>query len=237
MSTPKDVEAEVRGNKLIAPEVRELQVAAPIEDWQAGQFCTLVFRAGGETHRKPYSIASAPWEKTLTLCVKEVPGGTSSHLKDLEEGSKTRVMGPLGRFTLKQDKDRLLLIGTGTGIAPLRAMIRDLFRKHHTGEGADTEKDVTLLQGATDKDSLLYRDEFRRLAEEAENFKYRTTLSRATEEGSWRGYVHDHLDKAIDDKASTEAYVCGLTDMVEDTTRALFEKGVSQEHIHTERYG
>ena len=237
MSTPKDVEAEVRSNKPIAPEVRELQVEAPIGERQAGQFCTLIFKEGGETYRKPYSIASAPWEDGLTLCVKEVPGGSSNKLKTLAEGTKARVMGPLGKFTLKQDKQELLLVGAGTGIAPLRAMIRDLFRKHYTGEGTNTTKKVTLLQGATDKDSLLYRKEFEALGEEAENFKYRTTLSRATDERSWRGYVHQHLDKALEDKVSTEAYVCGLTAMVDDTTQALSEEGVSQEHIHTERYG
>jgi ferredoxin-NADP reductase len=237
MSTPKDVEAEVRGNQLIAPAVRELQVEAPVGEWEAGQFCTFVFQTGGETYRKPYSIASAPWEDTLTLCVKEVPGGSSSELKTLAEGTKARVMGPLGTFTLKQNKQELLLIGAGTGIAPLRAMLRALFRKHYTGEGTNTTKKVTLLQGATDKDSLLYREEFEKLTEEAENFKYRTTLSRATDERSWRGYVHGHIDKALQDKVSTEAYVCGLTAMVDDTKQALIEKGISQEHIHTERYG
>ena len=237
MSTPREVPTTVQDNHEPAPEVRELTLDTPFEGWQAGQFCTLVFEGGGETHRKPYSIASAPWEQDVKLCIKALPDGSSSHIPELTPGTQVRVMGPLGTFTIKHEKQDILLIGAGTGVAPLRAMVKDLFSKHFGGPGPDTEKNVTLLQGAPDEDHLLYKEEFERLSKEAENFKYRTALSRTPATERNHGYVHHRLDAALEDTDGTEAYVCGLTRMVEDTKAALLNKGVPETNIHTERYG
>src|SRR5690606_28465104 len=103
-------------------------------------------------------------------------------------GDVVQATGPFGRFCLqpRDDNRRYLLIGTGTGVTPYRAMLPQL-------EAAMAERgvEVVLLAGARTPAELLYGDEFRAFAEAHPGFRFVPCLSRELPEP---GSAHDHPD-------------------------------------------
>ncbi|MBI4057634.1 MAG: ferredoxin--NADP(+) reductase [Elusimicrobia bacterium] len=138
-----------------------------------------------------YSVASPSTGdhgdgKTFSLCVtrhfwenpqtgeKDLPGAASNYLCDLRVGDKVKVTGPTGKhFLLPGDfgvRD-FIFVATGTGIAPFRGMLIDLFQQGY-------ERNVWLILGVPYKDCLLYDDEFRAFAVKYPKFTYLTAISR-----------------------------------------------------------
>src|SRR5262245_33866777 len=114
----------------IAPETRSfflrLGSARPF-NFTPGQFISCLLPVGGETIIRPYSIASSPEEpRVLEICLNLVPGGPGSHyLFSLDVGAAVHFTGPWGTFTLGQQPDaECVFIADGTGIAPIRPMLR-----------------------------------------------------------------------------------------------------------------
>jgi NAD(P)H-flavin reductase len=122
-------------------------------------------------------------------------------------------------------------VATGTGIAPLRAMIHEeLLRTESSPQ--------VLLFGCRTEDELLYRDELEALARTHARFRYVPTLSRAGEGWSGRtGYVQSHLAAIHAELGPSHHYVCGLTKMIDDVRRTLKDAiGLDRRFVHTERY-
>ncbi|MBI4247888.1 MAG: ferredoxin--NADP(+) reductase [Elusimicrobia bacterium] len=146
----------------------------------------------GKPHQpRLYSVASATGgdhrdNQTVSLCVvrhfwenpetgeKEIPGVASNYLCDLKPGQKVKITGPTGKhFLLPEDfkKRSLIFVATGTGIAPYRGMLRDLFDAGYVGK-------VWLILGVQHGDCTLYDDEFVAWAKKHPNFTYVTAISR-----------------------------------------------------------
>jgi ferredoxin-NADP reductase len=225
--------------EMLSPSVRSLTFRtadrAPFT-WTAGQWITLYHEVDGDVVDRSYSIATpsdpaAP--DRFELAVTLVEGGPmSSALHAMSAGATTTMQGPFGFFTLDHAPPDvpIVFVGTGTGVTPLRAMIRDELRR-------GTRRRLTLLFGCRTPEDVLYRDELEALAAEHDLFDYHVTLSRPTE--AWterRGYVQAHLaDFCADDRA--HVYVCGLSGMVKEVRRTLKEElGYDRKRIHTERY-
>ena len=243
MSTPvrpQHQEGIITSKRMISPTVAHLTIKTKgaLPKARAGQFCWVTMEKDGEKFRRPYSIASAPWEREIALCVKKVPQGrVSGHIVEAEEGTTMDIFSPLGIFTLpRHEHKKILLIATGTGVAPYRSMLRALFKKHYSGEGEDTAKEVTLLFGTKKEEEALYREEFEELAATHKNFDYLITLSREEKEGVRSGRVHAHLDECLQEPEETDVYICGLKDMVIEANHACQEKGVPRANIHEEIY-
>ena len=141
-------------------------------------------------------------------------GVCSNYLCDIREGDEVAVTGPNGkRFLLPEDIEahNYLFIATGTGIAPFRAMLMELFE----GAGGPTRARVALVMGTPYTTDLLYEDLFQRLQREYANFDYHTAISRDSD----RLYVGSLIDREIDKFAdlladpSTLIYICGLEGM------------------------
>lgn len=141
-------------------------------------------------------------------------GVCSNYLCDIREGDEVAVTGPNGkRFLLPEDSaaHNYLFIATGTGIAPFRGMLMELFE----GPGGPTKARVALVMGTPYTTDLLYDDLFQRLQREHPNFEYHTAISRETD----RLYVGSLMDRDIDrfvdllDDPRTLIYVCGLEGM------------------------
>jgi len=147
-------------------------------------------------------------------------GVCSNYLCDTRPGDEVLVSGPAGkRFLLPVETERhaYVFIATGTGIAPYRGMVRDLLDRP---EGPITTP-IHLVMGTPYTSDLLYDDEFRRYADEHENFHYHTVISREPMEGRSRGeYVDRYIERHLDDTfgplladPSTLIYMCGLIGM------------------------
>lgn len=224
--------------RMLSPVVRELTFdPGPGFTFVPGQWVSLRMAAPG--HEAPvarsYSIASWPRDDgRFDLAVTLVEGGPgSAFLHAMSVGDSTPMVdAAAGFFTLPEVIERpLLLVATGTGIAPIRAML-----------GAAVAKGVsvpaTLVFGVRTPDDILYRDEWSALAATRRDFRFVPTLSRAT--SAWEGhtgYVQTHLAEAARDLGECDAYVCGLSPMVREVRRVLKEElGFPRARIHTERF-
>ena len=146
-------------------------------------------------------------------------GRGSNYLCDLAVGDRVQLTGPSGkRFLLPRDTEAhdYLFIATGTGIAPFRGMLMELFQR---SEGP-TERDVHLLMGAPYTSDLLYHDFLTDLETAHPNFHYHTAISREARPDGRRGlYVDKLLDEELDrfrpllESPRTLVYLCGIIGM------------------------
>lgn len=232
--------------RLLAPGVLHLSfehadgAALP---FKPGQFVQLFVRdAQGQEQRRSFSLANAPFESDASgrweLAVSLLPTGLASQvLQTLPLGSSLEGGGPFGRFHLLPDDAprRFLLVATGSGVAPFRAMLAELRRRLTLDAG----QEVVLLCGARSREDLLYRQEFRALAQELPNFTYRGCLSRevppADEPDLLAGRVQSALLACLPNMDDL-ALLCGNPAMVDDCAERLQRAGISLRSIRRERY-
>lgn len=228
-------------NELLSPSVIGLTLACaegrPFA-FVPGQWVNLhvATALAADIEKRPYSIASAPdpvHPERIELAVTLVEDGrVSSALHATKPGDKLDMDGPYGFFTRDDHADEdALLVGTGTGVAPLRSMLQAAL-------AAPSGPRLTLLFGCRTQADLLYRSEIEALTRQHERFRFEPTLSRG--EPSWqgrRGYVQTHLEELIPRLGRPHVYVCGLSNMVNAVRSVLKDTlGYNRKQIHTERY-
>ncbi|MGO1073555.1 ferredoxin--NADP reductase [Lysobacter sp. CA199] len=213
-------------------------------DYIPGQFIQIHFQyADGTATKRSYSLATihdhalGPGE-AVEIAVSYVPGGAATALfEGLDEGEAVQASGPFGRFCLMpaDANRRYLLIGTGTGVTPYRAMLPQL-------ETLIRERgiEVVLLFGARTPEELLYGDEFRAFAEREPNFRFVPCFSRELPADPHpdvrQGYVQQFLGEFGPNAAGDIAYLCGNPNMVDACFEALKEYGLPVPQIRREKY-
>ena len=201
----------------------------------AGQ--AVMIGLSGSPLRKPYSIASAPWEVTKSgimqvLCQVEDSGGLDPHLELASPGTPLDLEGPFGSFGLPEQIDRpLLFIAGGTGIAPLRAMLRRALtlRGHRIG----------LFYSARTPDEFAYEDELRLLATTG-RMEMRQTVTRPVDD-AWSGsrgrFGREELRALVHVAEGTLCFICGPLPFVTEMRGHLAELGVDRSGIRVEEWG
>ena len=220
-----------------------------------------IMAAGEDTNGKPhklrlYSIASTrhgdDFEgNTVSLCVRQlqyekdgqtINGVCSTYLCDIKPGDQVKITGPVGKeMLLPEDEEaNIVMLATGTGIAPMRAYLRRMF------EPSEREKNnwnfkgkAWLFMGAPKSANLLYEEDLQRyLQNYPDNFKYTKAISREQQNTKGgRMYIQDRvlesaneLFNMIEDE-KTHIYLCGLKGMEpgidEAMTKAAEEKGLN----------
>ena len=232
------LKAKLLGWKELAPEVHHFEFEVPgvqTFDFTPGQFISVVDREQGKEVTRAYSIASPRGGNRFELCLNRVPDGIVSRwLFGLRPGDEVDMHEPLGYFTLRHPGHRAVFVATGTGIAPFRSMLLDHVPR--------IQPHITLLFGVRYEEGLLYRGEFEELAREYPNFRFIPTVTRPTE--AWKGRtgrVQSHLDEALalrmpEELATTDVYICGLKEMVDDVRRELKQRGFDRKQIIYEKY-
>ena len=222
------------------PRVTTLVLDAP--DWPghlAGQHVDIRLTAeDGYQAQRSYSIASAPDEGRLALTVERLADGeVSPYLTDvLVVGDKLELRGPIGGYFVWEASEGgpVLLLGGGSGVVPLMAMIR-----HRRAAGSDAP--MRLLYSAKRADDLIYREELEELAGRGNGFETFFTLTREQPDG-WQGFGR-RVDRELLDEVGWPAaddplaYVCGPTAFVEAVASALVDSGLPPHRIKTERFG
>jgi ferredoxin-NADP reductase len=209
-------------------------------DWsghRAGQHVDVRLTADdGYQAQRSYSIASAPEDERLAITVERLDDGeVSPYLADeLRVGDKLELRGPIGGYFVWEAEQGgpLLLVGGGSGVVPLMAMLR-----HRAAAGGTTP--ARLLYSARSLDDVIYRGELERLAADP-NLDVRYTLTRSRPDG-WSGYARRVDAEMLRDVAYGEgdgtAFVCGPTRFVEAVADGLLAVGYAPERIKTERFG
>jgi phenol hydroxylase P5 protein len=217
----------------VAPDVRRLiiDLTEPLR-FNPGQYIQLNL-PNGDT--RPYSLAGAPTNpNTIELHVARSAGGAATDgwiFQDLAAGDAIALSGPYGRFSFRPRRDKpILLLGSGTGLAPLKAILA------HLVENAEHwEHDVVLYHGVRTVDDLYDRDWFERLEADHEWFSYRPALSQQDWQGR-RGRVPELLRADYPRAGGHVAYICGNPAMVEDTMRALMKARLFPRDIFREDF-
>jgi ferredoxin-NADP reductase len=222
------------------PTARTLVLDVP--GWpghDAGQHLDVRLTAeDGYQAERSYSIASAPEDPKVALTIERIDDGeVSPYLAgDVVVGDAFEVRGPIGgHFTWRAaDGGPILLIGGGSGLVPLMAMLR-----HRVNAGSDA--DARLLVSARTLEDLLYRDELERLAARMDGLSITYTLTRGAPE-RWMGHTR-RVDTTMlrevgpDAAAAPRVFVCGPTPFVEAVADDLVALGHGAAAIHTERFG
>ena len=200
----------------------------------AGQ--AVMLGLGGSPLRKPYSIASAPWEVTKSgimqvLVQVEDSGGLDPHLELASPGTMLDLEGPFGSFGLPGRVEHpLLFVAGGTGIAPLRSMLIE-----HVSR--PTKFAVALVYSARAVDEFAFRPELAALESAGRISCYFTvTREESTEWLGRRGRISDGLLKDALPSTDSTCLVCGPPQLVNDTRSLLTQLGVSDEQILIEKY-
>lgn len=221
----------------LSPSVREFHfVVVGVErfEFRAGQWVSILMPIDGPDRKRAYSIASPPCgDNRFALAVTHVTRGPgSSYLFGLVAGAELEMVGPQGFFAIKDQATRpQVFVATGTGITPLRSMLRVLL-----AEG--TKQRVTLIFGVRNEAEILFRGEFERLARDHTNFVFVPTLSQPS--ADWTGacgYVQLRIRERLVAEKDSVIYVCGLKKMVNDVRAILRnELGFAKGQVITERY-
>jgi ferredoxin-NADP reductase len=189
----------------------------------------------GYQAQRSYSIASAPQADDLELTIERIDDGeVSPYLTDgVVVGDQFELRGPIGGYFAWDGTrdDALVLVGGGSGVVPLMAMLR-----HHRDIASTV--DACLLLSARTLDDVLYRDELEQFGGDVD---VTVTLTRGAPP-DWRGHT-GRVDRALLASVSPDpsehpcVYVCGPTPFVEEVARLLVELGHDPADVYTERFG
>jgi ferredoxin-NADP reductase len=231
---------------MLAPAVRHLSFertdGQPLA-FVPGQFLQVHFQyEDGKPTKRSYSVATvgdggSPVQR-IEIAVSYVEGGAATKLLGgLEHGQTVDASGPYGRFCL-MDGDtnaRYILIATGTGVTPYRAMLPQI-----AALIASRGCRFVLLYGARNEGELLYGEEFEAFARTHEGFTFHACLSRGARPSprpnDRAGYVQDMLAELEPSAGDDIAYLCGNPNMVDAAFAALKDHGLAVQHIRREKY-
>ena len=213
-------------------------IALDVPDWlghRAGQHLDVRLTAeDGYRAERAYSIASAPGEPVVITVERLDDGEVSPYLtEELRPGDAIELRGPIGGYFVwgPENGGPLLLVAGGSGIVPLRAMLR---HSRRTG----SEAPVRLLYSSRSLEDVIYRAE---LDEPLDGVEVVYTLTREQPPG-WTGHAR-RVDAALLGEVAWPvheeplAYVCGPTSFVETVADALVELGYRPKRVKTERFG
>ena len=231
----------VTGIRAETPEVSSFTLKLP--SWRAhkaGQhYDVRLTAADGYQAQRSYSIASPPSRTgEVDMTIERIADGeVSPYFHDtVEVGDQVEVRGPIGGYFVWEPalSGPLLLIGGGSGVVPLMAILRERAI-------AEPMPPAVLLQSSRTFDDVIYRDELASLASDGSGLRVIQTLTRSQPPG-WTGY-----DRRIDRPMLSEAvaaagaqplvYICGPTLLVEAAANGLVELGVPPGRVRTERFG
>src|SRR5687768_4986313 len=214
---------------------------------RAGQHVDVRLTAeDGYQAQRSYSIASAPEDDRVMLTVERLDDGeVSPYLTDvLQVGDRLELRGPIGGHFVWDVAigGPLLLVGGGSGIAPLRAMLRHRAAALGTADGgARRHIPARLLYSSRRWDEVIYRDELERLVEDDPTLEVGFTLTREQPQG-WAGFRR-RIDRMMLAEVAwppaerPHVFVCGPTPLVEGVAAALVELGHDSARVKTERFG
>ncbi len=236
----QDIEVKVlpvRVEKLrkLNADVMEMTLKLPASErlnFRAGQYIDLLLN--GEK-RRAFSLANAPYDdQFLELHIRHVPGGhfTSHVFESMKPKALLRMEGPLGSFYIRDSERPIVLMGGGTGFAPLKSMVEQM-----KAQGFD--RPVHLYWGVRAKDDLYMDVLAKDWDSRFELLTYIPVLSEPKDEDQWEGrtgWVHEAVLADIDELAGRDIYMSGPPPMIEAARTAFLDKGVPEDQIYSDSF-
>lgn len=223
-----------------APDVAVLKLQLPANDrlqYHAGQYVEFILRDGS---RRSYSMANAPHTQEaqpgIELHIRHMPGGkfTDHVFGAMKEKEILRMEGPFGSFFLRDGTDKpMVLLASGTGFAPIKALIEHLEYKGVT-------RPAVLYWGCRSRADLYLHDWAQAAADRLPWLTYVPVLSEPKAEDAWSGrtgFVHQAVMADLPDLSGHEVYACGAPVMVESAQRDFVERcGLPAEAFYADSF-
>ncbi|QJD31212.1 2Fe-2S iron-sulfur cluster-binding protein [Methylococcus geothermalis] len=227
------VPATVKALKPLNGEIMHvaLECHEPLE-YRPGQFINL-FR--DPTLGRSYSLASVPQhDEHLHLHVRRLPDGKVSGWihEELRPGQTVDLRGPSGDcfYVPGRPEQEIVLIGTGSGLAPLYGILRDALNRGHRGP-------IRLFHGSRSRAGLYLIDELRTLARDHTNFDYVPCVSgEEPSTGLAGGRAHEVAFREVPDFKDKRLFLCGHPAMVSAAKKRAFLAGASMKDIYADPF-
>jgi CDP-4-dehydro-6-deoxyglucose reductase, E3 len=223
-----------------APDVAVVRLQLPANQnlqYRAGQYVEFLLQGGA---RRSYSMANAPHTlgspPVIELHIRHMPGGlfTDHVFGAMKERDILRIEGPYGSFFLREDSDKpLVLLASGTGFAPVKALIEHLRHKAIT-------RPAVLYWGARRRADLYMHAWAEQAAAEMPNLRYVPVLSEPAPEDAWTGrsgFVHAAVMADLPDLSGHQVYACGAPVMVDSAERDFVQHcGLPAEEFYADSF-
>ena len=226
------VGATITARSLLSRDVLQVRLHCHSAiNFRAGQYITVVREDG---LARSYSIASLPEEGELELHVRRVAGGQMSGWLHQEAriGEPLTVLGPSGEcfYVPGKEEQPILLVGTGTGLAPLYGIVRDALRRQHRGP-------IHLFHGALHSGGLYLVEELRRLANRHSHLEYTPAVLNGSEsDGIAVGSIDQIVLKRFPKLSGWRGYICGDPELVKSLKKKLFLSGMASRDIYSDAF-
>ncbi len=222
----------IRKDKLSANIMRLVLAIEGELEFLAGQFVNLS-REDGLTRN--YSIANSPHQGNfLEFHIQRLPNGKFSTWihEEVEVGTMLTVSEPKGscHYLPGRFEQPMMLVGTGSGLAPLYGILNDALNQGHSGP-------IRLFHGSRHPDGLYLIDEMKKLDETFDNFEYIPCISGEMDsEGFAKGRVHDVALSSTASLTGWKVFLCGHPEMVSHTKKMAYLKGASLSDIYADAF-
>ena len=224
--------ARVIEKTLMAPDVMRIRIRLPEAQrlqFLAGQYLEILVPDG---KRRAFSIASPPQsEDIIELHIRHVDGGgfTGWVFDELKERDILRLEAPLGTFFVRNDKTErpMIMMGGGTGFAPLKSMIEDLLAHKDT-------RPLHLFWGAQTRAELYMHEQAQQWAEQHDHIQYSNALSEPESDeqaGGFTGMVHEAVLHQYPELSGFDIYMSGPPAMIDAGRTAFLNNGAEKRRI------
>ena len=199
----------------------------------AGQYIDILLK---DNKRRSFSMANPPHDdEFVQLHIRGLPGGQFSDFvfNKLKERDILRFNGPLGTFFLREDPKPIIFVASGTGFAPIKAIIEDVFHK-------DINRSMTLYWGGRREQDLYLSNLAKQWQQQHSDFTYVPVVSDALPEDRWQGrtgFVHKAVMEDFQDLSGYQVYACGAPVVVEAAHRDFTsQRGLSKDDFFSDSF-
>lgn len=227
----KTLPCRIDALQLLAEDVIGVTLRTPPNshlEYLPGQYVDMIGKNG---LRRSYSVANAPRDDgKITLQIRKVENGKMSHywFHEAKGNDLLRMEGPLGTFCLrKKQATVLVLLATGTGIAPIKAILEQLSESPENNPYSQ----IHLYWGGRLEQDIYWQPDFSALP-----LKFTPVLSRSEAWKGRKGHVHQVLLSDNVDLADAVVYACGSEAMIEHASKELTDAGLNAKNFYSDAF-
>jgi CDP-4-dehydro-6-deoxyglucose reductase, E3 len=222
-----------------SPDVMLVKIQLPATDvmqYHAGQYVEFLLRDGS---RRAYSMANAPHTlvegaPAVELHIRHMPGGkmTDHVFGAMKEKEILRIEGPFGGFYLRESDKPIVMLASGTGFAPIKALIEHLQFKGIT-------RPATLYWGGRRPQDLYMHDWLLAKVDEMPHLRYVPVVSDALPEDTWTGrtgFVHNAVLQDFPQLSGVQVYACGAPIVVDSARAAYIAAGLPEDEFYADAF-